>query len=71
MSGLFWLKKHQMRRIKPYFPLLHSVPRVDDRRIVIGIIFVIRNGLRWRDAPAAEVMPSAANQAVCVSPHPP
>jgi transposase len=27
------------------------VPRVDDRRIVSGIIFVIRNGLRWRDAP--------------------
>ena len=26
--------------------------RVDDRRIVSGIIFVIRNGLRWRDAPA-------------------
>jgi len=24
---------------------------VDDRRIVSGIIFVIRNGLRWRDAP--------------------
>ncbi len=28
------------------------VPRVDDRRVVSGIIFVIRNGLRWRDAPA-------------------
>lgn len=27
--------------------------RVDDRRIINGIIFVIRNGLRWRDAPAA------------------
>jgi putative transposase len=25
---------------------------MDDRRIVSGIIFVIRNGLRWRDAPA-------------------
>jgi putative transposase len=29
------------------------VPRVDDRRVTSGIIFVIRNGLRWRDAPAA------------------
>jgi transposase len=28
------------------------ISRVDDRRIVSGIIFVIRNGLRWRDAPA-------------------
>jgi transposase len=25
---------------------------VDDRRVVSGIIYVIRNGLRWRDAPA-------------------
>jgi transposase len=53
MSDLFWLTKLQMRRIEPYFPLSHGVPRVDDRRIVSGIIFVIRNGLRWRDAPAA------------------
>jgi transposase len=42
-----------MHRIEPYFPLSHGVSRVDDRRIVSGIIFVIRNGLRWRDAPAA------------------
>ncbi len=36
-----------MRRSEPYFLLSHEVPRVDDR----WIIFVIRNGLRWRDAP--------------------
>lgn len=52
MSDLFWLSEAQMRRIEPYFPLSHGVPRVDDRRIISGIIFVIRNGLRWRDAPA-------------------
>ena len=40
-----------MRRIKPYFPLSHDVPRVDDRRVLSGIIFVMRDGLRWRDAP--------------------
>ena len=51
MSDLIWLSEGQMRRIEPYFPLSHGVPRVDDRRIVSGIIFVIRNGLRWRDAP--------------------
>ncbi len=27
------------------------MPRVDDRRVISGIVFVIRNGLRWRDAP--------------------
>jgi putative transposase len=41
-----------MRRIAPYFPLSHGVPRVDDRRVISGIIFVIRNGLRLRDVPA-------------------
>ena len=53
MSEPWLLSEAQMRRIEPYFPLSHGVPRVDDRRIVSGIIFVIRNGLRWRDAPAA------------------
>ena len=52
MSDLIWLSAAQMGRIAPYFPLSHGVPRVDDRRVVSGIIFVIRNGLRWRDAPA-------------------
>ena len=51
MSELLWLSDKQMRRIDPYFPLSHGVPRVDDRRVISGIIFVIRNGLRWRDAP--------------------
>ena len=26
---------------------------MDDRRVISGIIFVIRNGLRWRDVPAS------------------
>ena len=41
-----------MERIRPFFPLSHGVPRVDDRRVLSGIIFINRNGLRWRDAPA-------------------
>lgn len=40
-----------MRRIVPYFPLSHGVPRVDYRLILSGLVFVLRNGLRWRDAP--------------------
>jgi transposase len=51
MSDLMLLSEAQMRRIEPYFPLSHGVPRIDDRLIVSGIIFVLRNGLRWRDAP--------------------
>ena len=53
MSDLFLLSESQLHRIKPYFPLSHGVPRVDDRRVLSGIIFVIRNGLRWRYAPDA------------------
>jgi len=51
MSDLIWLTSEQVSRIEPHFPLSHGVPRVDDRRVLSGIIFVIRNGLRWRDAP--------------------
>ena len=53
MSDLFWLTDEQLERLKPFFPLSHGVPRVDDKRVLSGIIFVNRNGLRWRDAPAA------------------
>ncbi|MEZ5918983.1 MAG: IS5 family transposase [Alphaproteobacteria bacterium] len=51
MSELFLLSKKQFNRIKPYFPLSHGVPRVDDLRVVSGIIYVIKNGLQWKDAP--------------------
>jgi putative transposase len=51
MDDLFLLSEAQMRRIKPHFPQSHGIARVDDRRVVSGIVFVIRNGLRWRDAP--------------------
>ena len=51
MSDLFLLSEAQMCRIIAFFPLSHGVARVDDRRVISGIVFVIRNGLRWRDAP--------------------
>jgi putative transposase len=53
MSDVWLLSEAQMRRIEPFFPLSHGVPRVDDRRVISGIIFVLKNGLRWRDAPPA------------------
>ena len=51
MTDLFWLSGAQLKRIQPYFPLSHGIPRTDDLRVVSGIVFVIKNGLRWRDAP--------------------
>ena len=51
MSDLYLLSTRQMARIEPYFPLAHGVPRVDDRRVVSGIVYVIKHGLQWKDAP--------------------
>jgi len=53
MSDLFWLSEAQMERLRPFFPRSHGRPRVGDRRVLSGIVFVNRNGLRWRDAPEA------------------
>jgi len=51
MSDLYWLTDEQMARLQPYFPKSHGKPRVDDWRVLSGIVFVNRNGLRWCDAP--------------------
>lgn len=50
MSNLFWLCIEQMSRLRPFFPKSHGRPRVDDRRVLNGIIFILRYGLRWCDA---------------------
>jgi transposase len=51
MSQLFYLATEQIDRIRPFFPLSHGAPRVDDRRVISGIIYVIKHGLQWKDAP--------------------
>src|ERR1700741_3396904 len=50
MIRLFLLSERQMARISPYFPLSHGVPRVDDRRVGSGIVYVLKNGLEWKEA---------------------
>ena len=50
MSNLFWLTDVQMAQLQPFFPKSHGKPRVDDRRVLSVIIFISRNGLRWRSA---------------------
>ena len=42
---------NQMARPRPFFPRRHGKPPVDERRVLSGIIFINRNGLRWCDAP--------------------
>jgi len=51
MTELFLLSADQMSKIEPFFPKSHGVARVDDRRVVSGIIYVLKHGLQWKDAP--------------------
>jgi len=51
MSALFYLSETQMAKIKPFFPYSHGKPRVDDRRVISGIIYVLKRGLPWENAP--------------------
>jgi DNA-binding CsgD family transcriptional regulator len=51
VSEVFWLSQAQLDRIKRYFPRAHGTRRIDDLRVVSGIIHVIMNGLPWKDAP--------------------
>ena len=51
MSDLVLLSRVQMRRLEPFFPRSRGLQRVDDRRVISGIIYVIRHGLQWKDGP--------------------
>lgn len=52
MTNLYWLSDTQMAKLEPFLPKSYGKPRADDRRVLSGIIFINRNGLRWSDAPA-------------------
>ncbi|MFT8980236.1 IS5 family transposase, partial [Gluconobacter oxydans] len=53
MRDVFLLSESQMDRIRPFSALAYGGPRVDDRRVLSGIVYVICNGLQWKDAPKA------------------
>ena len=53
MSDQFWLTDQQFARLEPFLPAdTRGVPRVDDRRVISGIVHVLKCGCRWKDAPA-------------------
>lgn len=45
------MSDRQFGRMDSYFPPAQGAPRVDDRRVVSGIIFAINSDRRWRDTP--------------------
>ncbi len=42
MSSLLWLIEAQLSRLRPFFPKYHGRARVDDRRVLSGIISINR-----------------------------
>jgi len=51
MAETFWLSDVQWAAIEPLLPSFGGKPRVDDRRIISGILHRFREGLRWRVLP--------------------
>ena len=47
---LFWLSNKAWAAIEPYLPRGRpGNPRVDDRRVIVGILHALRTGCRWRN----------------------
>lgn len=53
MSRLFWLDDEAWAAIEPHLPKNQpGARRVDDRRVISGILHVLKTGCRWQDCPA-------------------
>jgi len=49
---LYWLSDEEWQRIEPLLPRgRRGAHRVDDRRVISGIVHMLRSGARWRDCP--------------------
>lgn len=54
MTNLFWLSDGQWQVVEPFMPKNQpGARRVDDRRVISGIIHVLKSGCRWQDCPPA------------------
>ena len=52
-KALYWLSDSEWAAIEPHLPRGRSgAHRVDDRRIISGIVHMLRSGARWRDCPS-------------------
>jgi transposase len=51
-ADLFWLSDEQFGKIAPLLPTdTRGKKRVDDRRVISGVVHVLKSGCRWIDAP--------------------
>src|SRR6185436_2530540 len=54
MGKLYWLSEGEWARIASLLPRgRRGAHRVDDRRVISGIVHMLRSGARWRDCPTA------------------
>ena len=50
----YWLSDAEWSAIEPHLPRgRRGAHRVDDRRVISGIVHMLRSGARWRDCPTA------------------
>src|SRR6186997_766340 len=53
MAKVYWLSEAEWARIEPFMPRgRRGARRGDDRRVISGIVHMLRSGARWRDCPA-------------------
>ncbi|WP_425304061.1 IS5 family transposase [Aurantimonas coralicida] len=53
MARLFWLNDEAWAAIEPHLPKNQpGARRVDDRRVISGILHVLKTGSRWQDCPS-------------------
>jgi transposase len=53
MGDLVWLSDEAWAAIEPHLPKNQpGARRVDDRRVISGIVHVLKSGCRWRDCPS-------------------
>ena len=53
MRKLYWLDDEAWSKIEPHLPRgRRGARRVDDRRVISGIVHMLQSGARWRDCPA-------------------
>ena len=49
---LYWLSDEEWERLEPLLPRgRRGARRVDDHRVISGIMHMLRSGARWRDCP--------------------
>ncbi len=62
----FWLTDAQFAKIAPHLPTdTRGKARVDDRRVISGIVYVLKSGGRWIDTPPEYGAEENALQPLC------